>query len=159
MKEGGTEVLIPEVYLLGPLQKTDQVIARFIALVAGCARAVAQSRSLYVTMMGCRQNSGESRPVQRQQLAPGALGVGLTVNRITVLHRHVRYAPAVLRARIDLDFRRYFRRSECFSQFVFRIRLTHVVVCRDCDVQSRLDPRREQMRAVGLVGHQASAME
>jgi hypothetical protein len=54
MKEGGTEVLIPEVYLLGPLQKTDQVIARFIALVAGCARAVAQSRSLYVTMMGCR---------------------------------------------------------------------------------------------------------
>ena len=39
--------------------------------------------------------SCERRFVQRQELAPGALGVRLVVDRLAVLHRHVRHAPAV----------------------------------------------------------------
>src|SRR5580700_237161 len=44
-------------------------------------------------------------------------------------------------------------------QLIFGIRLTLIVVRRDPKIDSCLDLRREQVRAIGFIGHQASAVE
>src|SRR5713101_3024578 len=82
----------------------------------------------------------QPRLVERQQLAPRAVSVRLAVDRLAVrLLRHVGNTPSVLRLRIDLDFRRHFRRLERFLELGLRIWLLHVVVGRDTEVHPRFD--------------------
>ena len=52
---------------------------------------------------------GQRRPVEGEQLAPGALGIGSAVDRRAGFGRHVGNAPAVAR-RIDLDLDRHVAR-------------------------------------------------
>src|SRR4051812_1109766 len=66
------------------------------------------------------------RTVEREQLAPGALGVRRAVDRRAAFAWHVRNAPAVQR-RIDLDVGRQLRRREGFAEFLLRVRLALVV--------------------------------
>jgi hypothetical protein len=101
--------------------------------------------------------TGEGRLVQRDQLAPGALGVGLAVNR-TVSSRHVGHAPAVLRW-IDFDLGWNLRGRKRLFQLVLRVRLALIVVLRDTEIHASLDLRRKQMRAVRLVGDETTAVE
>src|SRR3954470_3594977 len=107
----------------------------------------------------CRLTSGERGLVERDQLAPRLFSVGLAVDRLAVrLLRHVGHAPAVLR-RIDLDLGRHLCRRERLAQLVFRFGLPLVVVLGDTKVHPRLDLRRQQVRAVRIVGDEAAAVE
>src|SRR5437773_2724437 len=97
--------------------------------------------------------------VERDQFAPGSLRVRLAVDRLSVLERHVRDAPAVEGFGIDFDLRRHLCRGKRLAQLVLRIGLAHVVVRRHAEIHPCLDFRREQMRARGRVGHQSPAVE
>src|SRR6266566_1162226 len=98
------------------------------------------------------------RLVENDQLTPGALGVRHVVYRHSVLQRHVGYTPA-MQACVNFDFGRHIRRGECCLQFVFRVRLPHVIVSGDAEIHARFDLGRQKMRAVGIVGHQAAAVK
>src|SRR5215831_16446094 len=98
------------------------------------------------------------RLVQRDQLAPRALGLRFVVERGAILYRHVGHAPAVP-CRIDLDFHWHARLRETLLQLVLRVGLSLIVVGRDAEVHARLDLRREKVRAVWLVGDESAPVE
>src|SRR6185437_11094417 len=107
--------------------------------------------------------SGERLAVQLQQVAVGDLGLRLVVDGFAVrLMRHVRYAPAVLHARVD-DHRGAVGRRGCggetLLELVLGIRLTRVIARGDRHVHVCMDLRDEKVRTVGLVGYQSAAVE
>src|SRR5205814_3511811 len=98
------------------------------------------------------------RLVQRDQLAPRALGLRFVVERRAILDRHVGHAPAVL-GRIDLNLRWDARLRETLLQLVLRVGLPLIVVRRNAEVHAGLDLRREKMRAVRFVGYEPASVE
>src|ERR1700688_5279663 len=86
-----------------------------------------------------REELSEARLVQSDEMPPGPLGVGGTVDRAGVVGGHVRDAPTVL-GRIDFNFRRNVRGSERLAQLVFGVGLALVVIRRDAEIHSRFDP-------------------
>src|SRR5215471_19715317 len=97
--------------------------------------------------------------IKCQQLGPGTLGIGFVKYWISVLGRHIRNAPTVLRLRINFDLRRDLGCTERLFQLVFCVRLLLVVVCRDSEIHTSFDLRREQMRTIGIRRHQSTAVE
>src|SRR5215472_5402859 len=109
--------------------------------------------------VGARSRDGlPERLVQRDQLAPRALGLRSVVERRAILDRHVGHAPAVP-CRIDLDFHWDARLREALLQLVLCVGLSLIVVGRDAEVHARLDLRREKVRAVWLVGYEPASVE
>src|SRR5262245_6194660 len=99
--------------------------------------------------------SSQSALVKSYELAPGALRIRLVLSRLAV----IRHAPSVRSVRIDFDLcGRLSRRKGCF-EFVFHFRLALVIIGRDGKIESRLDFRDRQMRAVGSVSDKAAAMK
>src|SRR5579871_1941155 len=74
--------------------------------------------------------STQRRLVERDQLAPGSLGIQLVVDGLPVLNRHIRHAPAV-HTLVDLDLGRNSGVGKGLLQLVFGVRLASVVV--GCD--------------------------
>ncbi len=83
---------------------------------------------------------GERALVQGQQFAPGALGVGLVVDRRAVVLRHVGHAPAVLLGE-HLHAGLHVGVGEGLAQRVLGPGLLLIVAGRDGDQQARADPR------------------
>src|SRR4029077_10027440 len=61
--------------------------------------------------------------------------------------------------RIDFNLRANFRRGKRRFEAGLYVGLALIVVRRDCNIQSCFDFRGEQMRAIGLVGHEKPTVE
>src|SRR5690606_2559511 len=99
-----------------------------------------------------RAVSGQRLLEQREQTAPGALGLLLVVD-VGVGH-----APTV-RGGVYLDLGVETRVGEALPEHVLRLRLALVVVLRDRDQEARLHLRNQQVRAVRLIRHEPAAVE
>ena len=68
-----------------------------LPLREGETKSCESEQGLLTQNVAVEQQSDESGLVQGQQLGPGAIGVDLVIDRLTVrLVRHVGYTPAVL---------------------------------------------------------------
>src|SRR5438445_1802074 len=101
---------------------------------------------------------GESHSIQGDKFSPGTLSFDLVIDRRAISGGHIRHAPSML-GWIHFNFGYYFGGGKGFLQLDFGIRLTLVVIRRDPEIHTSFDLRREQMRAIGFVGHEASAVE
>src|SRR5260370_22828700 len=102
-----------------------------------------------VAKMGpARANSDQRAFIQRDQLVPRALSLWFVVNGFTLVQRHVLHAPAMQRARVDLDFRRTLGGAKRFIQFGLRVRLLFLIVGGNPEGELCLDLRNQQVRTV-----------
>src|SRR5713101_4989445 len=101
---------------------------------------------------------GESGSIQGDKFSPSTLGFDLVIDRRAIADGHIRYAPA-MQGWIHFDFGCYLGGSKGFLQLDLGIRLALVVIRRDPEIRASFDLRCEQMRAIGFVGYQASAVE
>jgi len=91
--------------------------------------------------------------VEGQQFSPGAFGTGLVVDLAAG------DGPAVIASLIDLDGGRAMSGGEGGFELVLRGRIALVVVGGDGAKHFGLYLGDQQVRAIGLIGHQASAMK
>ena len=118
--------------------------ARFVAV--GTGRVLGASLVVLVW-------SGEGALVEGRQFGPGALGAGFVVDLAAA------HGPAVVAALVDLDGGLEVGGGEGLLERVLGGGVALVVVVGDAAEDFGLHLRDQQVRAVGLVGDEAAAVE